>query len=113
MARLHAHPEVQHHVEPMLEAHRELKLFLRKHLYRHYRVHRMSIKARRIVQELFAAFMEDERILPPDYQQKLRCLRELEGEQGAARAIADYIAGMTDRFAIGEYDRIFAPAKLT
>jgi dGTPase len=77
----------------------ELKQFLRTHLYRHYQVTRMSSKAKRIISELFAAFMDDPRMLPPQHQEK--------AEQGKARAISDYIAGMTDRYAIREYRRLF------
>jgi dGTPase len=87
----------------------ELKRFLREHLYAHYRVRRMSQKAARIVSELFQAFMDDTRLLPPQYQEKL-------GEGSAttrARVIADYIAGMTDRYAIREHQRLFDPAELT
>ena len=79
---------------------RELKSFLHTHLYRHYQVMRMNAKAHRIIGDLFKAFMEDKRLLPPQYQ------RQSEAEQ--ARAVADYIAGMTDRYAIREHRRIFA-----
>lgn len=79
---------------------RELKIFLHTHLYRHYRVMRMSSKARRIIRELFLAFMSDSRLLPPQFQ------RQAEVDQ--ARAVADYVAGMTDRYAIKEYRRLFA-----
>jgi dGTPase len=79
---------------------RELKRFLHRHLYRHYKVARMSAKAGRIVSDLFAAFAGDARLLPPEYQAR----ESLEG----ARAVADYIAGMTDRYAIREHRRIFA-----
>lgn len=78
----------------------ELKSFLHDQLYRHYRVMRMSIKARRIVTDLFNAFIEEPRLLPPDHQKR--------AELGAARAIADYVAGMTDRYAIKEHQRLFA-----
>jgi dGTPase len=77
----------------------ELKAFLRLHLYRHYQVMRTSSKARRIVRELFAAFMDDARLLPPQYQEK--------AQEDKPRAIADYIAGMTDRYANREYRRLF------
>ena len=77
----------------------ELKKFLFDNLYRHYRVLRMTTKARRIVRELFAAFLDDPRLLPPDYR------RAAFNDQ--ARAIADYIAGMTDRYAIREHRRLF------
>lgn len=86
---------------PELEAQQqELKQFLRKHLYQHYRVARMSNKARRIIRELFEAFIGDVRLLPPQFQRK--------AGDNAPRAIADYIAGMTDRYAIREHRRIFA-----
>jgi dGTPase len=80
---------------------RELKSFLRDNLYRHYRVQRMTTKARRIVRDLFAAFLADLRLLPTEY--RLRAERE-----GAPRVIADYIAGMTDRYSIREHVRLFA-----
>jgi dGTPase len=83
----------------ILEQQRELKIFLHKNLYRHYRVMRMSSKAQRIITELFQAFMSDSRLLPPQFQ------RQAEVDQ--ARAVADYIAGMTDRYAIKEYRRLF------
>ncbi len=82
------------------EESQELKRFLREHLYRHYRVVRMSTKARRIVTELFAALLSDTRLLPPEFQEQ--------AGEGAPRAIADYIAGMTDRYAILEHRRLFA-----
>ncbi|MCU0936137.1 MAG: deoxyguanosinetriphosphate triphosphohydrolase [Gammaproteobacteria bacterium] len=97
----------------MRERHLELKRFLHEHLYRHYRVHRMTLKARRIVRELFEAFMADRRILPPDFQAHVRVLEEREGPSGVARGVADYVAGMTDRFAIREHARIYQPAELT
>ena len=78
----------------------ELKSFLHDQLYRHYRVMRMSTKARRIVTDLFNAFIEEPRLLPLDHQKR--------AELGAARAIADYVAGMTDRYAIKEHQRLFA-----
>jgi dGTPase len=79
---------------------RELKGFLHENLYRHYRVVRMSAKASRIVAELFEAFRSDPRLLPPEFQARAR--------EDASRAIADYIAGMTDRYAILEHRRLFA-----
>jgi dGTPase len=84
----------------MNEQQRALKNFLRTHLYRHYRVLRMSAKAQRIISELFGIFMADSRLLPPQFQSL--------AEQDRARAVADYIAGMTDRYAIREHRRIFA-----
>jgi dGTPase len=98
---------------PMQAQHLELKRFLREHLYRHYRVHRMTLKAQRIVRELFEAFVADRRILPPDFQAHVRALELDEGEAGVARGVADYVAGMTDRYAIKEHARIYQPAELT
>jgi len=78
----------------------ELKQFLRANLYRHYRVNRMSSKAQRVIRELFAAFMQDPALMPDDFQQSAK--------QDRARAVSDYIAGMTDRYAIREYRRLFS-----
>jgi dGTPase len=86
--------------ERIREEQLELKHFLNEHLYRHYRVARMASKARRIVTELFGAFLAEPRLLPPEFQARA-------GED-KARAIADYIAGMTDRYAILEHRRMFA-----
>ena len=77
----------------------QLKQFLHENLYRHYKVVRMSAKARHTVEMLFEAFRSDIRLLPPVYQQKY--------DQDKHQAIADYIAGMTDRYAIREYRRLF------
>jgi len=91
----------------------ELKRFLRSELYRHYRVQRMANKAGRVIRELFGAFLEDNAMLPPEQARAAKVLEESHGENGRARAVADYIAGMTDRYAILEHGRIFAPAALT
>ncbi len=88
-------------------ANRELKTFLRKNLYQHYHVHRMTHKARLIIHALFDAFTADQRLLPDDVQEKML---KIETDAGKHRIIADYIAGMTDRFAISEYDRVISPA---
>jgi dGTPase len=80
---------------------RQLKQFLFENLYRHYRVLRMTSKAGRIVNDLFAAFASDVRLLPDEHRAKAES-----GERH--RAIADYIAGMTDRYAIKEHRRLYA-----
>ncbi|WJW75682.1 deoxyguanosinetriphosphate triphosphohydrolase [Thiohalobacter sp. IOR34] len=98
--------------EAMRSQNLELKRFLREHLYRHYRVHRMSAKARRVIRALFEAFHEDLRLLPDEARGHAQRLGE-QGEAGRARAVADYIAGMTDRYAIAEYERVFNPKELT
>ncbi len=89
----------------MREQQTELKRFLRANLYQHYRVNRMSAKAQRIVRELFEVFMNDVTLMPDDYQKKGQT------DQDKARAVADYIAGMTDRYAIREYQRLFTVAE--
>jgi dGTPase len=99
--------------DEMYEHNLQLKRFLRENLYRHYRVHRMSNKAKLILKALFENFMDDPRLLPPDTQQTLKQGEQEHGEHGKARVVADYVAGMTDRYAILEYERIFNPGTLT
>lgn len=82
------------------EQEEELRRFLMTNLYRHYKVMRMSGKATMIIRDLFKAFIDDPRLLPTDYQR--------EDELAQQRAIADYIAGMTDRFAMREHRNLFA-----
>ncbi|OYZ69883.1 MAG: deoxyguanosinetriphosphate triphosphohydrolase [Methylophilaceae bacterium 17-43-7] len=77
-----------------------LKQFLRKNLYHHYKVNRMSAKAERIITELFTAFMHNVELMPDEHQMAAKI--------DHPRAVADYIAGMTDRFAIREHRRLFA-----
>ena len=96
--------------ESMREQNQELKQFLRNNLYRHYRVHRMTSKAARTITALFQAFIDDPRLMPDEVRQKTRELEEITGMEGRARSVADYIAGMTDRYAIAEYERVFNPS---
>jgi dGTPase len=91
----------------------ELKEFLREHVYKHYKVRRMTAKARRVVRELFAAFIEDPGLMPDDHHATVRRLESTAGADGRARAVADYIAGMTDRYAILEHGRMFDPRERT
>ena len=77
----------------------ELKAFLHDKLYRHYQVRRTTGKARRVIADLFAAFLADPHLLPPRHQAR--------AVADKARAIADYIAGMTDRYALKEHRRLF------
>jgi dGTPase len=99
---------------PAMQAeNRELKVFLRENLYRHYQVLRMTNKARRIIGELFAAFTADPRLLPPQYQ----AMAQADGRdpllgESRARAVADYIAGMTDRYAMKEHRRLFGVGEI-
>ena len=79
-----------------------LKKFLFKNLYCHYRVMRMVNKAQRFIKQLFESYLEKPKQLPFTCQQKI-------AEQGLERVICDYIAGMTDRFALEEYKKLFDP----
>lgn len=87
----------------------ELRSFLNQRVYRHYRVERMSAKAQRIVTELFQAFYERPVVLPPPDFARLQKEEKQHGAAGRARVVADYIAGMTDRYASLEYRRLFDP----
>ncbi len=95
--------------DSMHEQHNELKRFLRKNLYQHHRVLRMTRKARDTLRALFDAFFNDTRLLPHEYADMADRWENEQGKSGRARAIADYIAGMTDRYAILEYERLFEP----
>ena len=99
--------------DAMNEKKLELKQFLRKNLYQHYRVHRMTKKAADVIEALFNAFMDDLKILPTEALQHCIILKDKHGDKGTARGISDYIAGMTDRYAIVEYERIFNPRQLS
>jgi len=89
----------------------ELKRFLRKHLYAHAEVRRKMDEAEKVIAALFEAFMQDVRRLPQQYQDKLE-EPMYQGQGGPARLVADYIAGMTDRFAVREYNRLFGACEL-
>jgi len=80
----------------------QLKDFLMENLYNHYRVKRMRSKAKMVIARLFEAYNENPRLLPNKYQQKI----ELESRE---RIICDYIAGMTDRYALDDYRKLFDP----
>ncbi len=80
----------------------ELQEFLQNNVYNHYRVARMAVKARRFVEELFKAFIENPMQLPPEYQKLIE-------KEGLYQGVCDYIAGMTDRFAQDEYLKLFYP----
>lgn len=84
---------------------RQLKDFLYNNLYRHYRVVRMAVKAERILKDLFEAYQAEPSILPKHVQPTL-------DETGLERTICDYIAGMTDRYAIEEHQKLFDPETL-
>jgi dGTPase len=108
--------EVRKHSKPLagfskavLEEHQELKAFLRERVYRHHRVLRMTSKARRVIGELFEAFFEDVSLMPEEHRDAALQGEEQRGPPGRARAVADYVAGMTDRYAILEHRRLFDP----
>ncbi len=92
-------PQLLGFSKEIADQNQKLKQFLRKNLYHHYKVNRMSAKAARIVRELFVAFFENTGLLPDEFQAY--------AEIDKARAVADYIAGMTDRFAIREHRKLF------
>ncbi len=81
---------------------RALKRFLHERMYRHYRVNRMSHKARRVVRELFQLFLAEPECLPSEWR-----VAASGGPGERARTVADYLAGMTDRFALDEHRRLF------
>ncbi len=91
----------------------ELKSFLREHVYKHYKVRRMTSKARRVVSALFDAFFQDLGLMPEEHAATAAQWEATLGAAGRARAVADYIAGMTDRYAILEHRRLFDPGERT
>jgi len=93
--------------------HLQLKGFLRERVYRHHRVLRMTAKARRVLKELFEAFHQDVNLMPPEHRDAAERGEQEHGPKGRARAVADYVAGMTDRYAILEHQRLFDPAERT
>ncbi len=96
----------------MAEQARELKGFLRENLYHHHQVHGVMHKARQLIHDLFAAFESEPRLMPEHYQRHADEMATHDSH-GPQRAIADYIAGMTDRHAIREHHRLFDLGTLT
>ncbi|WP_224982018.1 deoxyguanosinetriphosphate triphosphohydrolase [Geomonas agri] len=86
----------------MTERNAQLKRFLFQNLYRHYKVERMRVKAERYLAELFEVYLKHPTLLPMKHQMKME-------REGRERVICDYIAGMTDRFALDEFKRLFEP----
>ncbi len=84
---------------------RQLKDFLYKNMYRHWRVIRMAVKAERIISALFDAYRSEPSMLPNHIQDTI-------AKHGLERTICDYIAGMTDRYAIEEHRKLFDPEVL-
>jgi dGTPase len=109
-ARIESVDEVRQHPEPLIAygdetraETLELKRFLRNQLYAHARVKHVSEEAASVVRSLFDAFMNDPRLLPPQFRNKFQ---EGGGHTDPARVVADYIAGMTDRYAYREHARL-------
>jgi len=99
--------------DAMREQHLELKRFLREQVYRHQRVLRMTTKAKRVLSALFDAFMDEIKLMPAEHRDTAQRAEQRDGVAGRARTVADYVAGMTDRYAILEYRRLFDPAERT
>lgn len=93
------------HSDKFVEMNRQHKAFLYQNFYHHYRVVRMSRKARRVLSDIFNAYVEEPAQLPPSVREQF----ELRTKH---RAITDYIAGMTDRYALQEWERLFSPFTL-
>ena len=91
--------------EDLQRRNRELKDFLYNKLYRHYRVVRMAVKAEQIIRDLFNAYMNEPAVMPGHAQGPFE-------DRGVERTVCDYIAGMTDRFAIEEHVKLFNPETL-
>ena len=112
--------DIRRRTEPLVafskeirEEHLELKQFLNERVYRHHRVLRMTSKARRLLTELFDAFFNDVNLMPEEHGNAARQGQQEHGDAGRARAVADYVAGMTDRYAILEHRRLFEPGERT
>ena len=89
--------------EVMRDNDRALKEFLFENMYRHYKLNRMTSKARRVVREIFSLLVVEPECLPTDWRRRA----EGSGTKATAQLVADYVAGMTDRFAIDEHRRLF------
>ncbi len=90
------------HSAAIVTLNRELKDYLFREMYRHYRVTRMAVKAERFITQLFETYIAEPQQLPPSVQQAVE-------DRGLYRAVTDYIAGMTDRYALQEWQRLFDP----
>ncbi len=93
---------VVHYSEGLSGQMRELKDFLYQKMYRHYRLMRMQTKAERFISEIFEAYISEPKMLPTKVQLSLE-------EAPINRVVADYVAGMTDRYALEEWEKLFDP----
>ena len=94
---------------PFVDAQATLKRFLREHLYMHPHVRRMTAQAHETICLLFERFEADPGRMPSKYAARAAAARAADGNSGAARVVADYIAGMTDRFALETRDAVARP----
>ena len=99
--------------DAVVQQHQELKAFLRDRVYRHHRVLRMTSKAGRVIGELFEALFANVALMPEEHRDAALRAEAQRGRAGRARAVADYVAGMTDRYAILEHRRLFDPGERT
>ena len=88
--------------EQLKEQNRVLQQFLSEHMYRHPKVQEIMVRARRVMRDLYTAYCDDAGLLPPDWQGP-----ELADEDRRARRVCDFIAGMTDRYALEQHHRLF------
>ncbi|HZE88217.1 MAG TPA: deoxyguanosinetriphosphate triphosphohydrolase [Verrucomicrobiae bacterium] len=88
--------------EPAAARNAALKRYLHERLYRHHKIERMKDKSRRMLKALFERYLDNPRLLPESFQERI-------ARDGRERVICDYIAGMTDRYALDEYRRLFDP----
>ena len=93
-------PPLVKYTDEFHQEQRELKKYLLKNMYNHYSVMQIRFKSENIIRSLFTAFMSDIRLLPEQYQQQI-------DSSSHARVVADYISGMTDRYAFRQYNRLF------
>jgi dGTPase len=108
--------DVRAHAKPLVSLsravaaeHHELKVFLRLSLYRHERVLGMNRRAQQLLAALFDCFMNNVRAMPKEHADRALAWERASGEAGRARAVADYLAGMTDRYAVSAYRRLIDP----
>lgn len=94
-------PPLIQYSEDSYQKQRELKKYLHQHLYKHFSVMQLRFKAENVIRELFGAFISDVRLLPDQFQAHV-------ANDGLPRVVADYISGMTDRYAFRQYNRLFA-----
>src|SRR5205823_5261685 len=92
------------HSEAMAPRVREMKTYLYQNMYRNYRVVRMAKKAEHFITSLFQAYMSEPEQLPNSTHERIK-----HGEDPLPRVVCDYIAGMTDRYALQEYQKLFDP----